>query len=168
MKMAVECFVQIWDCQFLFFYGRLAIIIVRPITNINMFGVNPVLRFTHLNALAICGILSSQSPGVLDTKHLTASINVLLNRSTCPLVDARKGVVRVLLILSTSHISLSSLLLKLVPWSVNICKGYPNLVKNSLIAARAVTSVVCEGRGIHSTHLVNWSTIININEFLLE
>lgn len=66
-----------------------------------MFGVNPELRFTHLNALAICGILSSQSPGVLDTKHLTASINVLLNRSTCPLVDARKGVVRVLLILST-------------------------------------------------------------------
>lgn len=71
-----------------------------------MFGVNPVLRFPHdLNALAICGILSSQSPGVLDTKHLTASINVRLNRSTCPLADARKGVVRVLLILSTSHIA---------------------------------------------------------------
>lgn len=72
-------------------------VISRP--NISMFGVNPVLRFAHdLNELAICGILSSQSPGVLDTKHLTASINVLLNCSTSSLADARKGVVRVLLI----------------------------------------------------------------------
>ena len=31
--------------------------------------------------------------------------------------------------------------------------------KNSLTAAVAVTSAVWEGKGMHSTHLVNWSTI---------
>lgn len=39
-------------------------------------------------------------------------------------------------------------------------KGNPNREKNSSIAALAVTSAFCDGNGIHSTHLVNWSTII--------
>jgi hypothetical protein len=42
--------------------------------------------------------------------------------------------------------------------SALICKHLER-AKNSFTVAEAVTSAVWDGRGTHSTHLVNWSTI---------
>lgn len=101
----------------------------------------------------------------MDIKYLIAFINVWLNCFICLLVDVWKGVVWVLLILSILYIFLNSLLLNLVFWFVNICKGYLNLVKNLLIVVCVVIFVVCEGSGIYLIYLVNWFIIVNINEF---
>lgn len=101
----------------------------------------------------------------MDIKYLIVFINVLLNCFICLLVDVWKGVVWILLILSILYIYLNSLLLKLVFWFVNICKGYLSLVKNLFIVVCVVIFVVCEGRGIYLIYLVNWFIIININEF---
>ena len=45
-------------------------------------------------------------------------------------------------------------------------EGAPELEKNSLTAAVMVTSAVWEGNGMHSTDLVNWSTITRTNSLL--
>ena len=54
---------------------------------------------------------------------------------------------------------------KFLPLSVKMLKGKPNLAKNSLTAALAVTSAVCDANGTHSAHFVNWSTITNMLVF---
>ena len=100
-------------------------------------------------------------------KHLTASIKVLLYRSTWPFEDALYGVVLALWISNASQRAVHSFDSKFRPWSENIWNGYLNLEKKPSIAAFAITSAACEGNGTHSTHLVNWSTIIRICSFPL-
>lgn len=62
-------------------------------------------------------------------------------------------VVRVLWIHRVLHTLWISSLSTFLPWFVNTSYGYPNLEKNSLIKALAVTSAFCNGSGTHSTTL---------------
>ena len=52
------------------------------------------------------------------------------------------------------------------PLVSEIWNGHPKREKNSLPAAVAVISGVWEGKGMHSTNLVNWSAITRTNSSL--
>lgn len=64
----------------------------------------------------------------------------------------------------TVHTTVKKAISNMLPLSVRIGRGKPNLEQN-VLAALTVDSTVWFGRGIHSTHLVNWSIVIKINKF---